>query len=402
MELENYIEIIEKLYSFVNYPFTIVDTEYNTLFNISLQQNYEAPKSAVKFLLNKYNEAKLPANFPYIYHDSDGIMIGVLPLHDSLFALIGPNTSPSVSLKKVSDKYDSIFSKEELSILRTIALGCHVYNPALFANMLSTFYELVYHDSLSSKEILELNIAPVNRENDFINYPDNAHSPASVNMHNYFRFENSLAAAIEEGDKTKLDALINSYSTITLGEIPGAFASPIFICMPLLAIMRRSAILGGADINDTFKCYDQYADIIIHQKAPADGILTMTEASYAFCNLVETKLSLGHHSTNAKKCVQYIRSNISKKITIDDLALVCGQSPRQVSRIFSICFNSGVSEFINAERVKLAKEFLSSSNAKLVDISNHLGFSNQSHFTKVFSQYTGCTPLEYRNRSKQL
>lgn len=49
--------------------------------------------------------------------------------------------------------------------------------------------------------------------------------------------------------------------------------------LPLLAIMRHAAILGGADIEETFKLFDSYIVTIIKQKTSADSLITVTEAS---------------------------------------------------------------------------------------------------------------------------
>ena len=227
-------------------------------------------------------------------------------------------------------------------------------------------------------------------------------APISVSASNYFSFENNLLNAIENGDSKLLDALWNSPTGIVLGNIPSAFKQPIYVGLPLLTIMRRAAIIGGADIEDAFLVYDSFSNILIKEKTSADSYITVAEASYTFCKLVEKRQTLGRNSLYAKKCTQYISTHIGDKITINDLSIVCGQSPRQVSRIFKLCFNMGVAEFISSERIQMAKELLSSSNAKIVEIGNSLGFSSQSHFTKVFSDHLGCTPKEYRNRSKQL
>ena len=43
-----------------------------------------------------------------------------------------------------------------------------------------------------------------------------------------------------------------------------------------------------------------------------------------------------------------------------------------------------------------AKRLLRYSDKSLTAISNYLGFSSQSHFSRVFKKYASCAPGEYR------
>ncbi|WP_226799835.1 helix-turn-helix domain-containing protein [Bacillus thuringiensis] len=50
------------------------------------------------------------------------------------------------------------------------------------------------------------------------------------------------------------------------------------------------------------------------------------------------------------------------------------------------------------EKIEEAKKLLTLTNHSLLDISTLLNFNNQSYFTKVFKEYTGITPKQYRNQ----
>ena len=55
-----------------------------------------------------------------------------------------------------------------------------------------------------------------------------------------------------------------------------------------------------------------------------------------------------------------------------------------------------ISRYILEEKVKLAKNLLMYSPYDCKSISNYLGFSSQSHFGKIFKEYTGISPNEYK------
>ena len=50
--------------------------------------------------------------------------------------------------------------------------------------------------------------------------------------------------------------------------------------------------------------------------------------------------------------------------------------------------------------IEEAKRLLIYTDKSLIDISNFLWFSSQSHFQRVFKKTVGITPLSYRNRNK--
>ena len=52
--------------------------------------------------------------------------------------------------------------------------------------------------------------------------------------------------------------------------------------------------------------------------------------------------------------------------------------------------------YLTTERVALAKKLLASSNKKVYEISDEIGYSNVKYFNYVFKHVTGVTPLEYR------
>ena len=48
-----------------------------------------------------------------------------------------------------------------------------------------------------------------------------------------------------------------------------------------------------------------------------------------------------------------------------------------------------------------AKELIRHSELRLTDISQLVGYDDQSYFTKVFKRVTGLSPNEYKKRGKK-
>ncbi len=401
--MERYTDIIEKMSSIVNFPFSIIDSGNNVVAYKPSHVEWYVPQNALEYVISEYRKTEFPEHFPYFFVAANGIFAGVVPIYDLGFVIVGPVLSRNVNIGEISDKYANLFTRSEFSLLRSVVIDCQKAEPVSFSNVIAVIYELIYNEKISGEAIIRTNYLSdwdMQSENT-MRQEQNAQSRNRV-IKEYFFFENSLFSAIESGDREKITLLWNTYPGILLNNVPPSFSPPIFMGLPALAVMRRAAILGGAGMEEAFAIYDHYADELMNKKTSVDNHLIVTEASYVFQELVEKKSNYGKYSVSMQKCIQYIHSHISEKITIADLSYVCGQSTRQVSRIFEHCLNSGVSEYITFERIKQAKEIIASTNTPIVEIGNNLGFASQSYFTKIFSQYVGCTPKEYRIRSGQL
>jgi AraC-like DNA-binding protein len=81
---------------------------------------------------------------------------------------------------------------------------------------------------------------------------------------------------------------------------------------------------------------------------------------------------------------------------IEDLAVVTGLSPSHCARKFHLSTGMSLSRFVNVRRIQRAIECLRDSEVCLASLAIDLGFSSQSHFTRVFSACTGGSPARYR------
>ena len=52
--------------------------------------------------------------------------------------------------------------------------------------------------------------------------------------------------------------------------------------------------------------------------------------------------------------------------------------------------------YFRKKRMEKAAEFLESTNLKVIEVANSVGYENQGKFAKVFAETYGVLPLEYR------
>jgi AraC-like DNA-binding protein len=77
-------------------------------------------------------------------------------------------------------------------------------------------------------------------------------------------------------------------------------------------------------------------------------------------------------------------------------------NPSYLSREFSKYFNNlSYGEYIRKIRIERAVNLLAHSTYALTEIAYLTGFSDQSHFTRIFKQQMGETPSGYKKKLRK-
>lgn len=93
-----------------------------------------------------------------------------------------------------------------------------------------------------------------------------------------------------------------------------------------------------------------------------------------------------------------IKNEYMNDIGLDEISEKVCLTSSYVSFIFKKETGSTLIKYLTDYRMKQAKELLENSNMKIVDIGKACGYSNQSYFNKLFKNYYGITPKQYREQ----
>ena len=104
------------------------------------------------------------------------------------------------------------------------------------------------------------------------------------------------------------------------------------------------------------------------------------------------------HANIIHRCIQYIGTGYADHLTLESAARALFLSPDYLSRIFSKETGTSFNRYLNNVRITKAKELIRSSDLRLTDISQMVGYDDQSYFTKVFRRIAGMSPNEYRKK----
>jgi AraC-like DNA-binding protein len=87
-----------------------------------------------------------------------------------------------------------------------------------------------------------------------------------------------------------------------------------------------------------------------------------------------------------------IDSRLNGDLAIDDLASACNLSPGVFMRAFRDTTGKTPHQWLTKRRVERSRGLLLNSNLPLIEVARSCGFTDQSHFTRIFARETGTPP----------
>jgi len=94
--------------------------------------------------------------------------------------------------------------------------------------------------------------------------------------------------------------------------------------------------------------------------------------------------------------VEYIEANLDREIALSALADAAGLSTHYFSELFKQSVHVSPHQYVLRRRIERARKLLSDPRVTVLEAAVRSGFSDQSHFTKIFRRIVGVTPTGYR------
>ncbi|MBQ6568938.1 MAG: response regulator [Clostridia bacterium] len=134
------------------------------------------------------------------------------------------------------------------------------------------------------------------------------------------------------------------------------------------------------------------------EPSPASDSDDKTDKTETGEELLEDDKGDNSGSFIAKNALKYIEENFAKHLTLSMVADSIYVSQWHLSRVLKKYQDLSFTDLLNTVRIKKAKEMMSDPSLKIHDISKLVGFSDVSHFSKIFKKFEGVSPNEYRNQ----
>lgn len=102
------------------------------------------------------------------------------------------------------------------------------------------------------------------------------------------------------------------------------------------------------------------------------------------------------------KAKSIIADNIDKKITLTDISNEVHVSVFYFCKIFKQSTGMTFTEYVNRQRIELAKGELKNTRKPITEIAYAVGFQSLSHFNRCFLKFTGESPSQYRHDVREI
>ncbi|MBN2222075.1 MAG: helix-turn-helix transcriptional regulator [Vallitaleaceae bacterium] len=162
--------------------------------------------------------------------------------------------------------------------------------------------------------------------------------------------------------------------------------------------------------------FTQISRILIHQGIPSAALLEKIEFAMDIAYSLKTLDELHRHERRhiheffsiyllktrktdhliVNQVLNYIYIRLHEKLSLSQIAKDLKLSESHLSHEFKEAMGLSIMEYFRQLKVERSKFFLRNTQMPLIEISELLGFYDQSHFTKVFKEYSSQTPRSYR------
>ncbi|GIM30005.1 Msm operon regulatory protein [Clostridium polyendosporum] len=165
--------------------------------------------------------------------------------------------------------------------------------------------------------------------------------------------------------------------------------------------------------NPVFKCTQEdhinncFQDIFDATKCEKSMDLKSLSSFYNLLSILveETKVdttgknSTKHQETYIKQAIEFIDTNYSRKISIEEIASYVGINRKYLSQLFSDILNVSPQNYLINFRLQKACDLLTSSSLSINEISNSIGYNDPFLFSKIFKKHKEVSPKVYRINS---
>jgi AraC family transcriptional regulator len=92
------------------------------------------------------------------------------------------------------------------------------------------------------------------------------------------------------------------------------------------------------------------------------------------------------------RVLEYIDTNLATSLSHADIAAVAGIGPSRLKVLFKRSFGASVHQYVIRRRIDYAVRLLAERGARVCDVAQQAGFSDQSHMARFMRRVIGTTP----------
>ncbi|MCL2557217.1 MAG: helix-turn-helix domain-containing protein [Treponema sp.] len=207
--------------------------------------------------------------------------------------------------------------------------------------------------------------------------------------------ERQLVSALCQGDRKAAENSLNEILAVLVYDKKDRFHYIQLRALELAVLLSRVGTNSSSatDVENNTRYLDQVQDA--KDIGELAGILHGIVANVA--EQISSFTGLPHASA-MRKAETFIKENLTRKISLGEIARIAGLSAPYFSTIFKEEMGENLSSYVNRQRVEKAARLLIETDTTLSEIAAICCFQDQSWFSKIFKTFTGVSPGKYRRQ----
>ena len=171
-----------------------------------------------------------------------------------------------------------------------------------------------------------------------------------------------------------------------------------------LADSEEFVLAGGIRVlhveADSARIFALFKKLVFEYALPSKPTLKLWRDMYGLLSLVCESEKYRHFDRRSfqtvKKGVEYLQKDERQELSVDEIAKMCFVTPAYFRRLFKEYSGRSPSQYRIERKMERAKELMERSDISVGELSRILGYDDPSYFCRVFKKTVGMSPSEYR------
>ncbi|EOT26863.1 hypothetical protein C805_00965 [Eubacterium sp. 14-2] len=351
----------------------------------------------IRSYLDKLNE-----NTIYYLKDTLHCIYTILRIPDSSGLMIcGPvllEEMPPDRLKEVSRKMK--IPERQQPVLQGFYLRLTCFpSPTVYNNIFLTLgnylfgenqYEIIFNDFNDMDSWYET----------YAHYSNTEDSRMNIRMiEERYGIENQILDAVASGNETRALNIISSLTGRNLPyRLPCSLRDSKDYAISFNTLLRKTVEQAGVHPIHIDAHSNQNVKLIEQSSSKAQCSAIQLQLVRNYCRMVR-KYTLRDYSLLTRKVMTWISTDLTLDLSLNAMAELLNVNASYLSTLFKREVGIPLTDYVNRQRVELAKKLLVATDFPIKIIAEKCGVPDVYYFSRMFKKRTGCTPKVYREQA---
>lgn len=213
---------------------------------------------------------------------------------------------------------------------------------------------------------------------------------------NFYDIENRLLNYMKLGDQLNVSKCIDSIFDIYIHNQKPPVEYVQTLAVEIITLATRSIYELDVSLENIT---ESHQSIIANIFSTKDIFNLKKYLQSLFINITDyfREKFLQKNNSSVLTIKNIITSRYAEELSVASIAKEVYLSPNYISLIFKQETGETITEFLTKIRIEQAKLLLTSTNLKILEVAERVGYENTNYFSTVFKKYTGVHPQKFRS-----